>query len=175
MTIDNTLPFHALAMYSSLWYLSKSVNKMIEMFVKIINYFRQIMIVNADYFATNNPWNTISYLCAVIRMIYNESTVTLLCSLNGQTCEFCFICWLDSLDTTFGVFASQTCLEYESGLDFIQMFYLKRKPFFNQSRTWFTKSGHINTIFLWIRGDVLFFWISNCEDSMNKMVGLLLN
>ena len=108
------------------------------------------------------------YLCAIIRTIYVPTSMSLLCLVNGQTCEYSLIHQLDSLDNPFFIFASQT--GYESQVNLIQEGDLKRRPFFSQKRTWSPIFGHINTTFLQATDDVLYCWRSNCEDCTGGMV-----
>ena len=102
--------------------------------ISVINYFRQITTVHVNYVTTINSLNTISYSCAIIRTIHVPSLVRLLHLVNGQTCEFCLIHVLDSLDNPFGIFVCQTCVGYESEVDLIQVCDLKRRPFFSERR-----------------------------------------
>ena len=135
----------------------------------VINYFRQLTIEHAKYVTTINSLNKILYLCANIRSIHVPSPVRLLCLVNGQTCDFCLIHPLDSLDNSFGMFACQTYLGYEAEIDLIQVY----EPFSSQRRTWSSFFGHINTTFLQVTDNVLFCWRSNCEDCTGEMVGPL--
>ena len=63
------------------------------------------------------------------------------------------------------------CLGYESEVNLIQVCDLKRRPFSSQRRTCSPIFDHINTTFLLVTDDVLFCWISNCEDCTGEIVG----
>ena len=102
-----------------------------------INYFRQITTKHTNNVTTINSPNTISQLCAIIRTFDVPSPVKLLHLINGQTCEFCLVHPLDPLEIFFGVVACQTCLGYESEVNFTQLCDLKRRPFSSQRRTWY--------------------------------------
>ena len=122
--IDNILPLLSPWDLFNFMTTNKMCQKRLthELVVKaVINYFRQLTTEHANYITTINSLNTISYSCAIIRSIHIPSPVRLLCLVNGQTCEFCLICPLDSLDKPFGVFACQACLGYESEIDLLQV------------------------------------------------------
>ena len=134
-----------------------------------INYFRQLH--RACWLCHNNQYieyNIYSY--AIIRTINVPSPVRLLQLVNGQTCDFCLIHPQDPLENPFGIFACQTCLGYDSELNLIKVFNLKRRSFSSQRRNWSPIFGHTKATFLWITDDVLFSWRSNHESFTGEKV-----
>ena len=101
-----------------------------------VNYYRQIMTEHADFVTTINSLNTISYLCTIIRTIHFPTLMRLSHLIYGQTCELCLIHQLDSLDNPFCIFFCLICLRFESEVDLIEVWDLKRRPFFRQRRIW---------------------------------------
>ena len=92
-------------------------------------------------------------------------------TVNGQTCEFCLMCQLDSLDNPFAYMPAKP-VGCESEVDLIQVCNLKRRPSFSQSIIWSPIFGHINTTFSQVTDDALFFWRSN-TDYTEEVVGPL--
>ena len=122
-------------LYHNHQHLSKSLTP--EWVVKAgVNYYRQIMTEHADFVTTINSLNTISYLCTIIRTIHVHPPVILLHLVNGHTFELCLIHQLDSLDNPFCIFFCLICLRFESEVDLIEVWDLKRRPFFRQRRIW---------------------------------------
>ena len=59
----------------------------------------------------SNSLSTISYSCTVVRTIYVKTPVRFPQVFNGQTCEFCMLHLLNSLDNPFGIFACKPVLD----------------------------------------------------------------
>ena len=109
-------------------------------------------------------YSTQCYLCVIIKMVHVPSKMSLLCIINGCICKFCLICHLSSLNNPFCAHVYQTYLRFDSEVDLVQVYDLKRRPILGKKRMWAQIFGHINTSFLQVRDDMLFCWISTFKD-----------
>ena len=138
--ICDTFSHFSLPTIFTFFYVYPHLSRKSDIMVKVIvNYLRQITNDHANDVTTINWPNAIS--CFV------PSSVPLACLVNGQTCEFCLIHPLDSLDNLFGRYACQLCLRYEKQVDLIQVCDLKRRPFLGHMRMWAQTFSHISTTF----------------------------
>ena len=131
------------------------------------NYFRHLTKHYANYVTTINSLNTISYyLLSSEQFLFH-----LPWDFYGQTCEFCLIHWLDSLENPVDC---QKCLRYQSEVNLIQLCDLKRRPFLRQRRLWSQIFGHIITTFFQVWDDLLLYWWSNCKGTKGEVIWPLL-